>query len=158
MSDVQETVFKFTAQGVDLEFAGTEAFVERQVLRFRDFLHGAVGLEAATPAPVEAAPTEAVGFEAFCAERPPREGRGAIQDRILLAVYFMNVVRRQGEVSGDDILSTFREVGWGKPKNLHNALGILKRKVGHLQEGSRRGLYQLSPAGVRYLEGRYKPA
>ena len=52
----------------------------------------------------------------------------------------------------------FRTVKWERPKNLHNALGILKRKVGHLQEGSRRGLYQLSPAGLHYLDGRFTPA
>ena len=30
-------------------------------------------------------------------QRPPREGRGAIQDRILLAIYYMNVVRDSAE-------------------------------------------------------------
>ncbi len=156
-----ETVFKFTAEGVDLEFAGTEAFVERQVTRFRSFLQGAVGIEATDPDPAEASTTEApaaapaANFPKFIEGRPPREGRGAIQDRILLAIYFMNVVRKQREVSSDDIVYCFRQASWERPKNLHNALGILKRKVGHLQEGSRRGLYQLSPVGLQYMDGRY---
>jgi hypothetical protein len=169
MTDTPETLFKFTAEGVDLEFAGSEAFVERQVDRFRRFLEGAVGAEHAAPpsapAPASAsapAPepdsSEVPDFASFCATKPPREGRGAIQDRILLAIYYMNVVRKQREVSGDDILLCFRQAGWHKPKNLHNALGILKRKIGHLQAGSRRGLYQLSPAGLQYLDGRYEQA
>jgi len=152
-----ETVFKFTAEGVDLEFAGTEAFVERQVKRFRSFLEGAVGLDepvATTTEPAEGSASPQ-SFAEFVETRPPREGRGAIQDRILLSIYFMNVVRKQRELGADDILFCFRQAGWQEPKNLHNALGILKRKIGHLQEGSRRGLYQLSPDGLRYMEGRY---
>ena len=153
-----ETVFKFTAEGVDLEFAGTEEFVERQVKRFRSFLEGAVGLDEGAPAAEGAAPAtdEIPDFAAFVANRPPREGRGAIQDRILLSIYYMNVVRKQRELGADDILYCFRQASWEEPKNLHNALGILKRKIGHLQEGSRRGLYQLSPAGLQYMEGRYR--
>ncbi len=158
MSEGPETVFKFTAEGVDLEFAGSEAFVERQVKRFRHFLEGAAGIESTTAPTTEAEPAKAQTFAEFCAERPAREGRGAIQDRILLAIYYMNVVKKKREVSGDDVLHCFRRAEWERPKNLHNALGILKRKVGHLQEGSRRGLYQLSPAGLQYLDGRYEPA
>ena len=46
------TVFRFTAEGVDLEFAGTEEFVEKQVQRFRRFLEGAAGVSpAAASAP-----------------------------------------------------------------------------------------------------------
>ena len=152
-----ETVFKFTAEGVDLEFAGTEAFVERQVKRFRSFLEGAVGIDEGTQPSGGGAPaaTEVPDFATFVGSRPPREGRGAIQDRILLSIYYMNVVRKQRELGADDILYCFRQADWEEPKNLHNALGILKRKIGHLQEGSRRGLYQLSPAGVQYMEGRY---
>ncbi|MDJ0523484.1 MAG: hypothetical protein QNJ90_15555 [Planctomycetota bacterium] len=155
MSEGPETVFKFTAEGVDLEFAGSEAFVERQVQRFRHFLEGAVGLESPPEATGSSEPAETPTFAEFSGARPPREGRGQIQDRILLAIYYMNVIRKQREVSGDDILQCFRAATWDKPKNLHNALGILKRKIGHLQEGSRRGLYQLSPSGLQYLDGRY---
>ncbi|MDA1195391.1 MAG: hypothetical protein O2894_09430 [Planctomycetota bacterium] len=172
-SEPPETVFKFTAEGVDLEFAGSEAFVERQVTRFRSFLENAVGLVQGTPAApagtvqpaapaatgavtAAAAPTaEPATFTDFLVGHPPRGGRGAIQDRILLAIYFMNVVRKQREVGADDVLYCFKQASWEKPKNLHNALGVLKRNVGHLQEGSRRGLYQLSPVGLKYMDGRY---
>ena len=67
----------------------------------------------------------------------------------------MNGVKGKREVSGDDIVHTFRTAEWERPKNLHNALGVLKRKIGHVQEGSRRGLYQLSPEGVQYMDARF---
>jgi hypothetical protein len=158
MNEPAETVFKFTAEGVDLEFAGSEEFVERQVMRFRQFLEAAVGAEGAPEAAVEAAPAGPVTFEAFCKPRPVREGRGAIQDRILLAIYYLNVAKKKRDVSGDDLMHCFRSVEWERPKNLHNALGILKRKLGYLQEGSGRGLYQLAPKGLQYVEGRFQPA
>ena len=151
------TVFRFTADGVDLEFSGTEEFVEQQVQRFRRFLEGAVGTAAppeAPPAPAApSAPRETL--EAYYAARPVREGRGAIQDRILLFLYYLQNVQGKREVGGDDILWCFQQLNLERPKNLHNALGILKRKIGHLEEGSRRGLYSLSAAGRQYVEGRF---
>src|SRR5687767_6170641 len=152
------TVFRFTAEGVDLEFSGTEEFVEQQVVRFRRFLEHAVGV--ATPPPEPAAPPAPPSapketLDAYYAARPLREGRGAIQDRILLFLYYLQNVQGKREVSGDDILWCFQQLGLERPKNLHNALGILKRKLGHLEEGSRRGLYALSSAGRSYVEGRF---
>jgi hypothetical protein len=153
-----ETVFRFSSEGVDLEFAGSEAFVEKQLARFQKFLRGSVGLPEPTP---EAAPGAAPAagtetLEAFYAARPVREGRGAIQDRILLFIYFLQKVQGKREVAGEDILWCFQRLGIETPKNLHNALGILKRKIGHLSEGSKRGLYGLSPAGEHYIEGRFR--
>ena len=164
MPDVPATVFRFTAEGVDLEFAGSEDFVEKQVQRFRRFLETAVGVESSAPAPAVAAlPTVAAGgpkesLEAFYNARPLREGRGAIQDRILLFIYYLQQVQGKREVSGEDILWCFQQMRIERPKNLHNALGILKRKLKHLDEGSRRGLYQLSQPGREYVEGRFQPS
>jgi hypothetical protein len=156
MSEPASTVFRFTSEGVDLEFAGSEEFVERQLQRFRHLLESAAVPEAPRPA---AAPPEVSGdaesLENFCATRPVREGRGAIQDRILLFIHYLQKVHGKREVAGDDILWCFQQMGIVRPKNLHNALGILKRKLRHLDEGSRRGLYQLSAAGREYLEGRF---
>ena len=151
-----ETVFRFAAEGVDLEFAGSEEFVEKQLARFQVFLKGAAGVqEAAAPAPAAVdAPKESL--EQFYAARPMREGRGAIQDRILLFIYYLQRVQGKREVSGDDILWCFQQLALEEPKNLHNALGILKRKIKHLQEGSKRGLYSLSPEGAAYVEGRFR--
>ena len=159
MAEAPATIFRFAAEGVDLEFAGTEDFVEKQLSRFRTFLEGAVGIEH-PPEPEEAAPTPEAGpkesLESFYAARPLREGRGAIQDRILLFIYYLQKVQGKREVSGDDITWCFQRLEIPQPKNLHNALGILKRKIGHLQEGSKRGLYSLSPDGVAYVEGRFR--
>jgi hypothetical protein len=166
MDPSASTVFRFRADGVELEFAGTEEFVEQQLARFRHFLTGAVGeapgaaapaaaaQAAAAPASAGPAPTKE-GLDTFYAARPLREGRGAIQDRILLFIYYLHTAQGKREVSGDDILWCFQQLNLEQPKNLHNALGILKRKLGHLAEGSRRGLYQLSPAGRQYVEGRF---
>jgi hypothetical protein len=151
------TVFRFTAEGVDLEFAGTEAFVEKQVARFRAFLDGAIG---ANVAPSDAAAPvgegDAPSIEEFFAKRPVREGRGAIQDRILLSIYYLQWVQGKREVSGNDILWCFQQLDLEAPKNLHNTLGNLKRKIGHLEEGTRRGLYRLSNRGRQYVEGRFQ--
>lgn len=158
METTPATVFRFTAEGVDLEFTGTEAFVEQQVQRFRHFLEKAVGAAAPPPeppAPPAAAAPPKESLEAYYAARPVREGRGAIQDRILLFLYYLQNVQGKREVGGDDILWCFQQLNIERPKNLHNALGILKRKIGHLEEGSRRGLYALSDAGRQYVEGRF---
>ncbi len=87
MSEDPITVFKFTAEGVDLEFAGSEEFVEKQVERFRAFLESAIGDSSGSPAAAGASAagsnSEGEGgtetLEAFYAARPTREGRGAIQ-------------------------------------------------------------------------------
>ncbi len=155
MVEDPQTVFRFTAEGVDLEFAGTEDFVEKQVKRFRKFLESAVGSETVDSEEDEVSSPESL--ESFYAARPVREGRGAIQDRILLFIYYLQSVQGRREVSGEDIVWCFQKLSLDRPKNLHNALGILKRKLGHLQEGSRRGLYQLSPKGTSYVEGRFQP-
>jgi hypothetical protein len=65
-------------------------------------------------------------------------------------------VQEKREVSGDDIVWCFQKLSIPEPKNLHNALGILKRKIKHLQEGSKRGLYSLSPEGQAYVAGRFR--
>ncbi|MDJ0974254.1 MAG: hypothetical protein QNJ98_07330 [Planctomycetota bacterium] len=154
MSEEPQTVFRFTAEGVDLEFAGSEAFVEKQVQRFRQFLEGAAGLASTESAPAEAKP-ERPTLDAFAAAHPVRQGRGSIQDRILLYTFFLQKVQGKAEVRGDDIHWCFQQLGLERPKNLHNALGILKRKLGYLQEGSARGRYQLSPKGETYVQGQF---
>lgn len=159
MSEQAETVFRFTAEGIDLEFAGSEAFVEKQIERFQAVLSGAVrqGLgdgadEAGAEAEADATPES---LEAFFAARPTREGRGAIQDRILLFIYYLQYVQGRNAVSKDDISWCFQQVGLSVPKNLLNALGNMRRKLGFLQGGGRRGLYQLAPKGRKYVEDRF---
>ena len=164
MSESPETVFKFTAEGIDLEFAGSEAFVEAQIDRFRGFLEGAI-TQAAIAAGLAPPGGEAEAGEddegpetlaAFYAARPTREGRGAIQDRILLFVYYLQHVQGKHAVSKEDISWCFQQVELPVPKNLLNALGNMKRKLGFLQGGGRRGLYQLAPKGEQYVQERFQ--
>ncbi len=151
------TLFRFTSGGVDLEFSGSEDFVEKQVERFRTFLQNAIGLPPALAAPQEKPLAPSQSIEEFFGARPVREKRGAIQDRILLSIYYLQNVHGKREVSGNDILWCFQQLGLETPKNLHNTLGNLKRKLGQLDEGTRRGLYTLSPRGKAYIEGRFQP-
>jgi len=166
MDERPETVFRFTAEGIDLEFAGSEVFVEKQVERFSAFLEGAVGQAAAAAGvgPLTAGEGRDDGQEKgpetlsdFYAARPTREGRGAIQDRILLFIYYMQNVQGKQAVSKEDIAWCFQQVDLAVPKNLLNALGNMKRKLGYLQGGGRRGLYRLAPRGQQYVEERFRP-
>jgi hypothetical protein len=152
-----QTVFRFTAAGIDLEFAGTEEFVLRQVERFRPFLEGAVhqsGVPAPAPPPPAPAPKEG-SLQSYFDARPTREGRGAIQDRILLFVHYLQSVQGKNAASKEDIAWCFQQVGLSPPKNLLNALGNMTRKLGLLQRGGRRGLYQVAPKGRQYIDDRF---
>ena len=165
MDHEDRTVFHVAADGVELEFAGTEAFVTRQVERFRSFLERAIGFvplgdadSAGAASPHANGATSALppSFADFAAARPIREGRGAIQDRILLAIHHMEAnAGRQGATT-DDITFCFTQAGWDVPNSLHNHLGILKRKKGLLDDGAGRGLYRLSDDGRRYVEQRLR--
>ena len=75
MSESPATVFRFAAEGVDLEFAGSEDFVEKQLQRFQAFLKSAVGGNEAVPAaasavaaPAPASATAANGSKESVAE------------------------------------------------------------------------------------------
>ena len=62
------------------------------------------------------------------------------------------------EVSGNGAVSgtNFRDGALMAIDEINANGGILKRKIGHLQEGSKRGLYSLSPDGIAYVEGRFR--
>lgn len=151
------TVFRFTTEGVDLEFAGTERFVEKQVERFRGFLEGAVGIRGEQPTEEEPKAREPEGLESFYKSRPLRSGRGAIQDHIMLFFHYLQDEQGRREVTGNDINFCFSQLDLDLPKNLNNTLGMLKRNQKLLQEGTRRGLYQLSPQGKQYVSERFRP-
>ncbi|MCB9902555.1 MAG: hypothetical protein H6826_14515 [Planctomycetes bacterium] len=163
MDGDDRTVFHVTADGVELEFEGTEEFVTRQVERFRGFLERAIGFAATGQATLEApdvvaahTPASIVAFSDFAAANPVRDGRGAIQERILMAIYHMeHNVGRPGATT-DDISFCFSQAGWEEPGSLHNHLGILKRKKGLLDDSAGRGLYRLSAAGSDYCSHRFR--
>lgn len=163
MDEKPTTVFRFTAEGVDLEFAGSEAFVEKQVARFRRFLEGSVGAvdvgeEPASrddDADTSSASRAPESLEAFYERCPVRTGRGAIQDHLLLFFHYRENVLGRAEAGTSDMAFCFSQLGMDAPKNLSHHLGQLKRGKGYLQEGSRRGQYSLSEAGRAQAVSRF---
>jgi hypothetical protein len=147
---MQETLLKFTTKDVTIELQGTEDFVERQIRFFKHYLANG---HAAAPAP-EAAPA-AKGprsdLEAFFAERASHTGRGAIQEALLLFGYYLQDIEGQPEFSIEQIGGCFGVVGRPMPKNLHHAVGTLKRKHKWFEEGSRRGSYRLAEKGRKLV-------
>lgn len=138
---MEETVLKFTTQDVTIELQGSEDFVERQIRFFRAYLEEPQGGERV------AKPTGKPSLADFFHARATKQGRGAIQEALLLFGYFLQDVEGQSEFSIEQIGGCFGVVGRPLPKNLHHAVGTLKRKHGWFQEGSKRGQYRLSDAG-----------
>ncbi len=137
---MEETVLKFTTSDVTIELAGSEDFVERQIRFFKHYLNDAPQSDAGDN---PKRPT----LEDFYKSRASRAGRGAIQEALLLFGYYLQDVRGQPEFSIEQIGGCFGTVGRPLPKNLHHAVGTLKRKHHWFSEGSKRGLYRLSDKG-----------
>ena len=162
LDPASSTVFRFSGDGVHLEFAGSEDFVAQQLERFQPVIQRALrqapaaggGDAAAAGAPQAAAGGESL--EAWTAARSVRGGRGAITDRIMLYIAYLQLVQGKREVSGPDIVWCFQQQGLERPKNLSNTLGQLKRSSKLLDEGSRRGFYTLSGEGRRLVETRFR--
>lgn len=166
MDPAATTVFRFSGEGVHLEFAGSEEFVAQQLERFQSIIRRAIGAapepasggsasaQGGEPAPAATATGESL--ESWAAARAVRGGRGGIQDRIMLFIAYLQNVQGRREVNGADILWCYQQMGMEKPKNLSNALGVLKRSNKYLDEGSRRGFYTLSAEGRRFVEARFR--
>ncbi|MGH7163805.1 MAG: hypothetical protein ACREID_10005 [Planctomycetota bacterium] len=141
---MEETVLRFTSKDVTVELQGSEEFVERQIQFFRHYLNdreeGAP--EAATTAP---------GLAEFFQARSSRTGRGAIQESLLLFGYYLQEVEGRPEFSIEQIAGCFPPVGRELPKNLHHAVGTLKRKHQWFEEGSKRGFYRVSEKGRKLV-------
>lgn len=170
--NVEDTIMKFTSGDVTIELSGSEDFVERQIRYFRHYLDG--GPDGARPARAgSAAPTgrSTVSTETgtgsgkggagaarprpslneFFSARAVKHGRGAIQEALLLFGYFLQEVEGQFEFSIEQIGGCFGVVGRPPPKNLHHAVGTMKRKQAWFQEGSKRGYYRVSETGKRIV-------
>jgi len=152
---MEETVLKFTTKDVTIELQGSEEFVERQIRFFKHYLETGenVSKEAAAPA-TGGRPSLATFFE----ERASRSGRGAIQEALLLFGYYLQDVEGQPEFSIEQIGGCFGVVGRPLPKNLHHAVGTLKRKHRWFEEGSKRGYYRLSERGRKLVRPAAPPA
>jgi len=140
---VEETLLKFTSNDVTIELSGSEEFVERQIRFFRHYLNRE-----------EEAPTAGVrpGLAEFFEARSSRSGRGAIQEALLLFGFYLQEVEGQPEFSIEQIGGCFGVVGRRLPKNLHHAVGTLKRKHRWFQEGSKRGFYRVSEKGKKLVK------
>ncbi|MFQ5845758.1 MAG: hypothetical protein ACE5JG_12305 [Planctomycetota bacterium] len=148
---MNETVLKFTTNDVTIELQGSEEFVERQVRFFRHYLEPA-SPGAETPAEIRSAGTDARPTLAdFYQARRTRKGRGTIQEALLLFGYYLQEVEGNSEFSIDQIGGCFGVVGLGLPKNLHHAVGTLKRKHAWFEEGSKRGRYRVSAEGAKLV-------
>ncbi len=137
---MEETVLKFTTSDVTIELAGSEDFVERQIRFFKHYLNE-------TPSETASDMPKRPTLEEFYKSRASRSGRGAIQEALLLFGFYLQDVRGHPEFSIEQIGGCFGTVGRPLPKNLHHAVGTLKRKHQWFQEGSKRGLYRLSDKG-----------
>ncbi len=142
---MEETILKFTTNDVTIELAGSEDFVERQIRFFKHYLNETPQPEAVSDKPKR--PT----LEEFYKSRASRSGRGAIQEALLIFGFYLQDVRGQPEFSIEQIGGCFGTVGRPLPKNLHHAVGTLKRKHQWFQEGSKRGLYRLSDKGRQLI-------
>ena len=140
---MEDTILKFTSSDVTIELQGSEEFVERQIRFFKHYLAQENGQASAG----EKKLTLAEFFEA----RASRSGRGAIQEALLLFGYYLQEVEGQPEFSIEQIGGCFGVVGRPMPKNLHHAVGTLKRKHKWFEEGSKRGLYRVSEAGRKLV-------
>ncbi|MHC4340224.1 MAG: hypothetical protein ACYSX0_08435 [Planctomycetota bacterium] len=137
---MEETILRFTSEDVTIELQGSEDFVERQIRFFKHYLDQHPDAE-------EAAKPERPSLADFYQGRASRTGRGAIQEALLLFGYYLQMVEGQSEFSIEQVGGCFGVVGRPQPKNLHHAVGTLKRKHRWFQEGSKRGSYQLSAKG-----------
>jgi hypothetical protein len=92
------------------------------------------------------------GLEEFYRRAKSRDGRGALQETILIFAYFLREYRSKEEFSIENLNACFSLVGATPPKSLANTLGIMKRNQRFFQSGSRRGMYQLTDKGVGYVK------
>ena len=104
-----------------------------------------------SPEAIATAQAERPSLNEFFSARAAKSGRGAIQEALLLFGYYLQEVEGQPEFSIEQIGSCFGTVGRDLPKNLHHAVGTLKRKHGWFEEGSKRGNYRVSESGRKLV-------
>ncbi|MCK6479391.1 MAG: hypothetical protein L6R43_04355 [Planctomycetes bacterium] len=164
-AEAPEARFQFISRDLRLEFCGTPEYVNGQVDFFRPALRRALGMPepAAAPAPAAdgsarpaPAPEDSAGRSAldeFMKRVRTRVGRGALQERILLFIYYLTEVKGRNEVGTEDINFCFDLLGLERPRSLANTLGIMKRTQELLDSGSRRGTYCVTEKGREQVQG-----
>lgn len=152
--------FAFKSPHLDVEFEGRDDFVTAQIQHMKDafFREDAAGAAAAAVPGTAAggtatsAPTGAPSLEDFYRRAKSRQGRGALQETILIFAYFLREHRGQEEFGIDHLNACFSLVGVTPPKSLANTLGIMKRTQKFFHSGSRRGQYTLTEKGTAYVK------
>jgi hypothetical protein len=169
--------FSFRSAELEVEFRGSEEFVQKQVELVRGTILGLLreqsGPGAGPPPPARGAGTSAGSetapsgaartpaakrsakspLEEFYLKAKTREGRGALQDSILLFAWYILDQQGKPEFSIEDLNFCFDLLNIRRPKSLANTLGILKRDRGWLESGSRRGTYTLTTKGRERVGG-----
>lgn len=159
--------FQFKSKGLEVEFEGREDFLcaqiehlrpafERELKRLADEADRAAAAAAtASPAPAaggDSGPAGAPSLEEFYKRVKSREGRGALQEMILIFAYFLREYRGKEEFGIENLNACFSLVGVTPPKSLANTMGIMKRAQKFFHSGSRRGQYALTDRGVAYVK------
>ncbi len=147
--------FVFRSQDLEVEFEGRVEFVAGQIEHLKASVLAQAGKTAARPAVVApkggAKGSEAPSLEQFYRRARSREGRGALQETILIFAYFLREYRGKDDFSIENLNACFSLVGAAPPRSLANTLGIMKRNQKFFHAGSRRGHYQLTEKGVGYV-------
>ena len=174
--------FSFKSKGLEVEFEGRDDFITAQIEHLRPAFErelqrisaeaaqaapaaspqaaGAVQAPAPsaaqTAAPVSAANAQGApgtpGLEEFYRRAKSRDGRGALQEMILIFAYFLRAYRGKDEIGIENLNACFSLVGVTPPRNLANTMGIMKRTQKFFHSGSRRGQYALTDKGVAYVK------
>jgi hypothetical protein len=157
--------FRFKSKGLEVEFEGKDDFLSAQIEHLKPALERELARLAADPAksaagaaPAAAAPAAEAGspgapsIEEFYRRAKSREGRGALQEMILIFAYFLREYRGKEEFGIENLNACFSLVGVTPPKSLANTMGIMKRTLKFFHSGSRRGQYALTDKGVAYVK------
>ena len=148
-----DAVFRFKSKGLEVEFAGPEEFVASQIAFLEKRLSREMGAPATREAEAAATPPEEPlpSLDEFHKRVRSREGRGALQETILIFAYYLAEYRHKDHFSIEDLSACFALVGVAPPKSLANTLGIMKRNQRFFDAGSRRGQYTLTEKGIAYV-------
>jgi hypothetical protein len=161
-ASAQGARFKFKSKGLEVEFEGREDFLnaeidhlkpalERELSRVADASAAAPGAQA-SPAAAKAGDSGGPSLEDFYRRAKSREGRGALQEMILIFAYFLREYRGKEEFGIENLNACFSLVGVTPPRSLANTMGIMKRAQKFFHAGSRRGQYALTDRGVAYVK------
>jgi hypothetical protein len=159
-SDPGAARLHFRTKELEVEFEGRPDFITAQIEHMkpaieRELQRLAKAAEpAAAPAETSVArdPPGTPSLEEFHRRARSREGRGALQETILIFAYFLREFRGKEEFGIENLTACFSLVGITPPKSLANTLGIMKRTQRFFAAGARRGQYSLTEQGVAYVK------